>query len=247
MSLPSLPRFELTARRWATFIAHVFKATAKQHHQELIPAFQALIPKDGVVFDVGAHAGQFAKLFSRLAPEGVVYSFEPGRYARMVLMLALGLNRVGNVRILPFGLSDRPDHLELSLPVKKSGSFGFGLGHLGKGDDTRAQVTETVDLVTLDGFAQAFPITRLDLIKADIEGWEMRMMAGGVETLKRFKPALWLELVDGHLKRAGDSVQSFWAFLEGLGYKPFLAQNDGSFVPVQSPREGDIVWRHQGP
>lgn len=247
MSVPALPRFELTPRRWATFIAHAFKATVKQHHQDLIPAFSGLIPRDGVVFDVGAHAGQFAKLFARLAPEGVVYSFEPGRYARMVLMLALALNRAGNVRIFPFGLSDRPARLELRLPIKKSGSFGFGLGHLGpKGSDTRDQITETVDLVTLDGFVAAFPLERLDLIKADIEGWEMRMMAGGVETLKRFKPTLWLELVDGHLKRAGDSVASFWSFLEGLGYKPFLARADGGFTPLETPREGDIVWRYQG-
>lgn len=247
MSLPPLPRFDLTVRRWATFIAHAYKAAVKQHHQDLLPAFRALIPPDGVVFDVGAHAGQFAKLFARLTPNGVVYSFEPGRYARMVLMLAMGLNRVGNVRIFPFGLSDKPARLDLCLPIKRSGSFGFGLGHLGgKSCENRAVVSESVDLVTLDGFMSVFPLDRLDLIKADIEGWEMRMMVGGVETLKRFKPVLWLELVDGHLGRAGDSVLSFWAFLENLGYKPFLAQADGSFQAVDSPREGDIVWRPIG-
>jgi len=76
--LPSLPRIELSMRRWMSYAAHGFKSVAKQHHKELAVHFRALFPRDAVVFDVGAHAGQFTKLFARLVPEGCVYSFEPG-------------------------------------------------------------------------------------------------------------------------------------------------------------------------
>jgi len=246
MSQYPLPRVDLTLRRWATFVAHCFKASVKQHHQELIPILGKLIPKDGVVFDVGAHAGQFAKLFARLAPEGTIYSFEPGRYARMILMFAVAVNRIANVRIFPFGLSDQPAHLELHVPVKKSGSFGFGLSHLGGSADSedagRSRVDEVVELVTMDGFATCFPIKRLDLIKADIEGWELRMLMGGADTLAKFRPILWIEVVDHHLARAGDSMAAVWKFLTDMDYRAYQGNADGSLLVLSEPREGDILW-----
>ena len=246
MTMPALPRMQLTLRRWATFAAHCYKAATKQHHGELLPILGRLVPQNGVVFDVGAHAGQFAKLFSRLTPEGVVYSFEPGRYARLVLMFAVAVNRIANIRIMPFGLSDHPDRLELHVPVKKSGSFGFGLSHLGgKAEDEdggRQRVDEVVDLVTLDGFAACFPIARVDLIKADIEGWELRMLVGGKEVLTQHRPVLWIEVVDHHLARAGDSMAALWSFLESLNYRAYLGRDDGSMTPLTAPQQGDILW-----
>src|SRR5690242_6265415 len=91
-----------------TWLAHLFKAVAKQHHRELVPVFARFIPEDGVVLDVGAHAGQFAKIFARLARKGRVFAFEPGTYARSILRLALYLNRARNVAIVPMGLGEAP-------------------------------------------------------------------------------------------------------------------------------------------
>ncbi len=246
MSQLQLPRVDLTLRRWATFVAHCFKAATKQHHLDLVPILGRLIPKDAVVFDVGAHAGQFAKLFARLAPEGTIYSFEPGRYARLILMFAVAVNRSANIRIFPFGLSDKPAHLELHVPVKKSGSFGFGLSHLGGSaqneDGGRQRVDEVVELVTMDGFCTCFPISRLDLIKADIEGWELRMLMGGADTLAKFRPILWIEVVDHHLARAGDSMDAVWKFLTALDYRAYQGNNDGTMLQLSQPCEGDILW-----
>ncbi len=55
-----------TGRVAPAFFAHLFKGIVKQHHPELIPLFRGLLPNDAIVFDVGAHAGQFTKLFARL-------------------------------------------------------------------------------------------------------------------------------------------------------------------------------------
>ena len=105
---------------------------------------RTVIPEDGVVFDVGAHAGQFAKLFARLAPRGFIYAFEPGSYARFILRIALRLNGIGNVAVLPLALGDRSGVALLTVPVKRSGSYGFGLSHLGHDDGRRTAETEAV-------------------------------------------------------------------------------------------------------
>ncbi len=234
--------------RWRpqrTFFAHLFKAVVKQHHREDLPVLRGLIPRDGIVLDVGAHAGQFTKLFSRLADRGFVLAVEPGSYARVILRLAVLLNRRRNVAILPFALGASAGLTVLRLPVKRSGSFGFGLSHLGTTGAAESVVTEVVAVATIDALVESLGITRLDFIKADIEGWERQMIAGAARTLAALKPSLLLELHEGQLARAGNSLTETWAALEALGYRPFIAERD-QLTPLAAPRQGDVFWRPGG-
>src|SRR5208282_2285454 len=102
------------------FFAHLFKAAFKQHHRALLPLLRPLIAIDAVVLDVGAHAGQYAKLFAKLAPRGRIYAVEPQSYARRILRVALALNRLRNVTILPLALGAKPGRARLTIPVKAS-------------------------------------------------------------------------------------------------------------------------------
>ncbi len=209
----------LSLRAQAGWLGHVMKAVTQQHHTELTAPFTPYIPKDAVVFDVGAHAGQFSKLFARMAPNGKVFAFEPSAYARSVLEPALSWNRIRNVEIAPVGLSDAEGELVLHTPIKKRGGMGFGLAHLGADAGDRPVMEQTVKLTTMDAFAAAKGLTRLDFIKADVEGWEAHMLRGGRETLARFKPVLFLEVVEASLARAGSSPQEIWDLLTPLGYR----------------------------
>ena len=231
--------------RWRvspTYLAHLFKAVFKQHHKPLTPLFRRVIPDEGVVLDVGAHAGQYAKIFSRLASRGEVYAFEPGSYARSILRIALWLNRRHNVAVLPIGLGAREGTEILTLPVKRHGSYGFGLAHFGA--ETRFQTVEreVVAVTTIDRVVEALGLARLDFIKADIEGWEMQLVRGGVTALRRFRPVMFLELNAQSLARAGDEVAPAFAAIAELGYRPFMLTSTGELTPVTAPRNGDIWW-----
>jgi FkbM family methyltransferase len=229
-----------------TWLAHLFKAVAKQHHKELIPVFARFIPQDAVVFDVGAHAGQFAKIFARLAPKGRVYAFEPGTYARSILRLALYLNRASNVAIVPMGLGEAPGLAVMTLPVKRPGSYGFGLAHLGAHDRPGETREEAIALTTIDAFAALAGLARLDFVKVDIEGWELRLVRGALATLRRFRPVMLLEIVGSHLARGGDDVAGAWRLLGELDYRAHVLDGAGGLSPVDAPREGDIWWLPAG-
>jgi len=223
MTLPApAPRSApaLTPRQRLSRLAHLWKAATQQHHAGMGAWLAAHIPPDAIVVDAGAHAGQFAKLFARLAPQGTVWAFEPAAYARSILAPALRLAGCRNVRIVPSGLSDAPGTATLETPLKRRGSLGFGLAGIGaataRGDAGRA---ETIALTTLDAFAAAEALARLDFLKADVEGWEIRLLAGGRDTLARFRPALLLELVGTSLARAGDRPEDAWRLLSPLGYR----------------------------
>ena len=231
------------AARW-DWIAHVAKAMLQNHHTELLPKLRHYIPEDGVVIDVGAHSGQTAKIFARLAKNGAVYAFEPGSYALSVLRPAVWASRRPNIEVIPLGLSDEPGTLTLRMPVKKHGGYGFGLSHLSEPNDERPVIEERISLTTLDTFVAERNLHRLDFIKVDIEGWEAAFLKGAHQTLARFKPVLMMELVENCLQRAGATPSDIFDRLGTLGYSAtnmatsatadvFQGDADYLFVPVK--------------
>jgi FkbM family methyltransferase len=240
---PRAPGFalaELSLRARLTYAAHLWKAVFKQHHTALLPIIRPLIPKDGVVFDIGSHAGQYTKLFARLVPQGQVWSFEPAPYALSILRPAVRLNRLQNVAIRTCGLGDREGEFFLSTPLKEGGSYRFGLAHLG--EETRNARRQRVPITTIDRVVAEEGIERVDFIKADIEGWELRMLHGGETAIARFEPALLLEVNGKALARAGDSAAALWDFLRRRGYRPWRLGDPGPSPPDAAPAEGDILW-----
>lgn len=238
---PILDRY-YSGRVAQAFFAHLFKALVKQHHREMRPLFRRILREDAIVFDVGAHAGQFSKLFARLAPAGFIFAIEPQSYARRILVPALRFNRLRNVAVLPMALGETAGTVLLSLPIKASGSYGFGLANLAGGVDDRRFEVEAVAVTTLDQCVAALALSRLDLIKADIEGAELMMLKGAQRTLDKTRPALYLELDEGHLRHFGGSLAEVWEFLRKRGYRPFDPAPAGAVAPIAEMRGGDILW-----
>lgn len=228
-------------RQRADRLAHLLKALTQQHHRELVPLLRPLLPPDGVVIDVGAHAGQFTKLFAGLVPRGRVVSVEPSPYALGILRRVVAWRRLGNVTVAAAGLSDRPGSLVLGTPVKRSGALGFGLASFAAAGAARAMRNDTVPVETLDGLVQRLGLRRVDLIKCDVEGWEAHVLRGAAATLARSRPALLLEVVESSLARAGERPETLWALLSPLGYR---ARRLDQAAPVASfAGDGDYLFR----
>lgn len=235
---------KLNFRQSLTYTAHLFKALTKTRFRPLIPMISQHITKDSVVIDVGANAGYFTKIFAKLAPDGKVYSFEPGSYARSIISKVVKVNGLSNVTILPYGLGDKASAQELHLPVKRSGSLGYGLGHIGddKRVDARNTMSEKIDIRTLDDFVAENNITRVDFIKIDIEGWELRALEGAHSTISKHRPVLMLEMIDRFLGRAGDSSRKMWDYLKSFGYEIYRYDETGRVDLLEAPiDEGDII------
>jgi len=223
------------------FVAHLFKAVTQQHHRALAPTIARLVPPAAVVFDVGAHAGQYTKLFAHAAPAGRVYAFEPGSYARSILRTVVWLHRLANVAVVPLALGAADGLSNLNMPVKRSGSYGFGLSHFGEPQDRwPAIANELVALTTIDAVVAALALSRVDFVKADIEGWELSLLRGAEQTLRRFRPRLLIELSNEHLARAGDRLDDAFAFLTGLGYAAFELAPGGDLIRAAEPHDGDF-------
>jgi FkbM family methyltransferase len=141
-------------------------------------SFDVTVKRDDVVVDAGAWIGDFS---AYAASKGAtVYAFEPTEETFVLLCRAAELN---NNRIIPVrkGLGETEGEVALAVDDWSGGNSIVM---------ERKAGTETISLTTIDRFVEENGITRLDFIKADIEGAERDMLRGATKTLKTLAPKL---------------------------------------------------------
>ena len=246
LSTASFRFVDLSFRGKLSYIAHLYKAVFKEHHFWMEPLIRRFVDDDSVIFDVGAHSGQFTKLFSRLVPGGTVYAFEPGGYPYSILRFVMRSKRLGNLIVLNKALSSDSSELTLVTPIKESGTYRFGLGRVMRESEiTPLSKNEPVEATSIDVFVSANNIQRLDFIKIDTEGWETHVLKGGVSSINRFHPTFLMELVEANLSCSGDTLQSVWNKMLEWGYRPYISTDPQTLVECPGPQDGDIFWIHK--
>jgi len=131
------------------------------------------------------------------------------------------LNSFPNIHPHQLAISDLDAQLSFDIPPDSNG----GVGRLSSpGGNAGAQ---TVTSVTLDRFVEEHGITRLDAMKIDVEGSEMRVLAGARETIARFKPAMVIEFNPPCLKNFATDGGQLLREISALGYDIFRAKPSG--------------------
>lgn len=155
----------------------------------LEPVCQAL-EKDSVCLDVGANVGLTAFYISSHVPEGSVYAFEPIPATYKDLERGIEHNSSSNIRAFNLALGDSSRPLIFrDIPKFSSGNFQVLPGS----ENSRILPVIEVEGVTLDAFVAIMGLRRVDLIKIDVEGFEMDVLSGSRRTLQKFQPAVLLE------------------------------------------------------
>jgi FkbM family methyltransferase len=166
--------------------------------------------KAGMTFyDVGAHAGFYTLMFSRLAGDaGRVYAFEPLPSNVAALLEHLRLNSISNAWVIDAAAGDR------------TGMAGFTFDRVGTMNSLTSDSEPRLRVATLRLDDAGLPPA--DLIKIDVEGTELAVLKGAERALAARHPILFVAL-DGLETR-----RECLTFLSGLGYDLFML--DGSAV-----------------
>lgn len=140
------------------------------------------------VFDVGAHVGQSAAEFLDAFPRARIHSFEPSPTSYQELC---GLaTRAPRVTAVNAAVGDQEGHATLyvnKLSVTNSllkTSPGAG-NFLVASDALDAREETKVPVVTLDRYCAGHGIPRIDLLKLDAQGYELRVLEGARELIRR--------------------------------------------------------------
>lgn len=135
-----------------------------------------------VVVDAGANMGLFSV---GAASRGAhVYAFEPMPRALEYLKATVDLNRslVGSISIVPLALMEASREISFTDDPDNLGGSSAVL--------TRSGTNISVHGTSLDEWVRSNGISRVDFIKADIEGAERNLLSGATDVLRRFKPKL---------------------------------------------------------
>ncbi len=193
---------------------------------------RSLVPPGGVCIDVGAAAGLYTAVLSRLAgPDGQVHSVEPLPFAHLFWAGMLNAKQAPNVRHHSLALSTETGKEPMSVPV---GRFGLVTGRSflaqraggpDSNDEFVTQITVSVPVDTLDDLCDREGISRLDFIKVDVEGAELQVLEGGKRAIEKYRPALLIEIEARHAARYHTAPDQVSTWLLERGYTMHVWRN----------------------
>ncbi len=184
----------------------------------------ALVKSGGTVLDVGANIGYYTVLLSRLAGrDGRILAFEPTANFRKILSMNIAVNNLNNVEVIPAGLSDKSQKLDIYLTVDTATLHPSDSKK--ETDRKNDSNREVIELITLDDYIRRNPLERIDFIKIDVDGHEPSILRGAWETLEKYHPVVLLEVNHVSYHRAGYAAWDLYREIKGKGW--YVYREDG--------------------
>jgi len=191
-----------------------FNATEKT-----LGAFIDFCKPGSVVFDVGANIGYSALSFAKHSgTTGKVFAFEPFPFTFSKLQKNCSLNSFPQLHIYPLAIAAQagPTHVQVVTE-----------NNLGKNKiDThnKENQSQPVNGTSLDLFYAAQTLSKIDLIKIDVEGYELEVLKGATVTMRSFGPTLFVEVDDENLRAQDTTPAELIRLLHSEGYRLFEAR-----------------------
>lgn len=165
------------------------------------------------IFDVGANIGWYSLNFNLLPKVKRIYAFEPISYTYDYLKKHILINDARKVSAFNIGFSETAGEKIFYWTKGETGSSSMvNLRNRHKINKIKCKIT------TMDEFMknrQHGP----DLIKCDVEGAELFVFRGGINTLKKYKPIIFTEMLRKWSKKFNYHPDDIINLLSGFGYQ----------------------------
>ncbi|MBV8166940.1 MAG: FkbM family methyltransferase [Alphaproteobacteria bacterium] len=159
-----------------------------------------------VIVEAGANIGALTVPLARAAGSaGQVIAYEPQAPLVALLRHNLAANGLGQVEVRQTALGRVCGTVCIPpIDYHRTGNFGAVSMKRDAAPDATRVAQETIDDLRL---------ARLDLLKIDVEGMEIEVLAGAVETIRRLAPTLYVE------NDRDENSRSLIELIESLGYR----------------------------
>ncbi len=199
-----------------------YKAYADRGERRLIRT--SLFP-GAVVVDAGANIGIYSRFFSRcVGPTGIVHAFEPSQ--ENFRRLHSATRKLQNVHVSRAAVGERSGTSQLYL------SENLNVDHRTYQPEGGSRDTVPVDVIALDDYFRS--ANRVDLIKLDVQGYELHALRGADRVLQDNPAAkIILELWPYGLRQAATPWPDLIAALEekGMTVSQISAKGLTPFLP----------------
>ncbi len=216
----------------------VLRARGRSNAMKVLLA--GLVRGGDVAFDVGANRGHFTALMSNLAGRrGRVHAFEPSPDTCRLLQatLAARARTPANVIVNIAAAGAEDGVATLHTPQRDHGQASLRTHDTGSWSGAAAIETTEVVLVRLDTYAEAQRISRVDVMKMDVEGAELPALRGFAAGLRSFHPIVVCELCAAWTRAFGYDPDAVVEELRRAGYTSFhLVTERGDLRPLGDVR-----------
>jgi len=179
---------------------------------------KAVVNAADLILDCGANVGQMAEGFRSLYPSATIYCFEPVTSAFVQLQERCAKVRAHPVKKAVADFDGRTD-IHLTAGSEAHSLLGFQEGNP-CAQWTRITGSETVEVCTLDRWCDETGIEpqRIDLIKLDVQGAELKALYGARKLL-RHVPLVLLEVSFVPIYKDSPLLGEIESFMRENGYR----------------------------
>ena len=185
------------------------------------------LKEDFTVIEAGANIGSETLIISKLLTKGKIYCFEPNPIVFERLKINISINELNNVAVYDIALGESDEPVHFNIYPKGFCNQGMSSKYL----DTPQTKKITVVQKTLDSFVIDNNIRSVDFIKMDIQGAEIDLIKGSIETIKNFRPAILTE-ADHYFS----DIKVLYEMISSFGYDIYLI-NDQDTRKINSVNE----------
>ena len=194
---------------------------------------ESVVQPDWVVMDIGANIGWYSLMASKkVGPTGKIFSIEISPDEMNKLRRNVALNQLTNIEPLLLAIADQPGRVFIT-DTRSAGTTSLAA--------SAGEARHEIEATSLDHFVDERKLQRIDLIKCDIEGAEVKFLTGAHASLARFKPILMIELNPSALERFGNRLEEVTGPLTQLGYTLHQVGRDGLSPLTRLPTGRDFI------
>ena len=194
------------------------------HEPDFLQTFSKYARQSQVIYDIGAAIGTYSLLAAKLNPESKVFSFEPESHNYFALMRNVELNKAECITALNIGLGDQAQKLNF-VDAGKVNAAGVGTHRLTSGLTSSDE--HVVDVRRGDDLVADKILPPPNMIKLDVEGFEVRVIKGLQKTINAFKPKILIEIHPLLIEANGDRREELDEMLISCGYRCRVIRQPG--------------------
>jgi FkbM family methyltransferase len=196
-----------------------------------VGSFMVRMVKPGdTVIDVGANIGFYSMLLSALVtPEGIVHAFEPAEENIAEIRNNMAKNQFTNINVHQKLLgANVAEVVDFHYDQNDSGNSYASVLGTNHSAESRKLFTHTLN-------HELVGINKIKLVKIDVEGFEVEVLKGAEDLLKKNVVKYWIVEYAAHcLRRNGQSLDSLRSYMAQFGLSMFVLDYEGGF-PKQYP------------
>lgn len=168
---------------------------------------------EGNILDVGAFS---LKTLKNNTNNICLHAFEPNPFVFEKRQTNFSLNPELNdkYKLNNIGIAEKKGVLDFFWNKQNSGGGSFAPNN----ENTKK---ESIEVITLDEYVNENNLKNIQFIKIDVEGYEPQVLKGAIETIKKYKPSIFIEVSPEWWKKSNYQVIDVLSIFEKLNYKFF--------------------------